>query len=374
MKRTLIWLWLLTKRLYKRPTFLVLLALIPALVLGYSATARDDSGVVTIALAREDQDPLAVELMDKLPTESQLIRYIVCDSRQAAEAAVRRGKADSAWIIRAGMTENAARFVQSRSRADALVDVLQREKSVALRLTLEKLSGQLFLYCARALYIPYIRQNVPGLDHLSDDALWESYQNSQIGDTLFQYDSVGSPIAQVSYLLSPIRGLLAVTVVLCAGAGAMYYLEDRRKGTFGWVALKRLPLTELRCQAVCVGNVAAVVLLALAVSGLAGSVLTELPALVLYSLCCAVFGMLLRQLCGNIHVLAAVLPVLVVVMLVVCPVFFDLGALRQLQYLLPPTYYINAAYNPVYLLYMAGYTAILAGLYWLIGKCKMQNA
>lgn len=373
MKRILLWLWLLTKRLYKRPTFLVLLALIPALVLGYSATARDDSGVVTIALAREDQDPLAVQVMEKLPSESQLIRYIVCDSRQEAEAAVRRGKADGAWIIRAGMTENAARFINSRSQTDALVDVIEREESVVLRLTREKLGGELFLCCARALYIPYIRQNVPELDHLSDDALWESYQNSQIGDTLFLYDSASGEIAKVSYLLSPVRGLLAVMVVLCAGAGAMYYLEDCRKGTFGWVALKKLPLAELSGQTVCVGNVAIVALLALAVSGLSGSVLTELLALVLYSLCCAVFGMVLRKLCGNMHVLAAVLPVLVVIMLVVCPVFFDLGALRQFQYLLPPTYYINAGHNAVYLLYMAGYTAALAGIYWLVEACRSHR-
>ena len=67
MKRILIWLWLLTKRLYKKPTFLVLLALIPALVLGYSTVARQDSGVVTIALAAYDNnDPMANAIMDDL--------------------------------------------------------------------------------------------------------------------------------------------------------------------------------------------------------------------------------------------------------------------------------------------------------------------
>lgn len=374
MKKTLLWLWLLTKRLYKRPTFLILLVLIPALVLGYGAAAGEDSGVVTVALAREDADPLALQVIEKLCSDTQLIRYLSCASADEAESLVRSGKADAAWIFRAGMTDNAARFAQSRSQSDALVDVLEREENVALRLAREKLSGVLYICCARALYILYIRQNVPGLDHLSDDALWESYRGTQVGDTLFTYDTARTDAVQVSYLLSPVRGLLAVVTVLSAAAGAMYHMEDRRRGTFGWVSQKKLPLTELGCQVVCTGNVAVVVSLALTVSGLTGPVLTELAAMVLYILCTAVFGMLLRQLCGSMGVLAAVLPVLAVVMLVVCPVFFDLGALRQVQYLFPPTYYINAAVNPAWLGLMAAYTAVALGLYCLIGKCKLLYA
>lgn len=370
MKKLLLWLGLLTKRLYKKPTFLVLLLLIPALVVGYGATAREESGAVTVALARQDDDAMAVSVMEKLPQNTVLIRYISCDSPAQARQLVRSGKADAAWIFRAEMSRLAAQFAQSRSSRDALVEVIEREENTALRLTREKLSGELFLCCAKAYYIPYIRQNVPGLDHLSDEALWESYRGSQIGDTLFQYDSADAAAMEVSYLLSPVRGLLAVVTVLCAGAAAMYYMEDLRRGTFGWVALKKLPFAELGCQLVAVANVSVVVLSALVLSAMAADPLRELAALVLYILCCAQFGMLLRQLCGRISVLAAVLPLLVVVMLVVCPVFFDLGALRQLQFLLPPTYYINAAYNPMYLAYMAGYTAILAGLYWLLEALK----
>ena len=62
------------------------------------------------------------------------------------------------------------------------------------------------------------------------------------------------------------------------------------------------------------------------------------------------------------------MPVLVVVMLVVCPVFFDLGVLRQVQDLFPPTYFVNAAYNGRYLLYLPVYSLALGGFYWLAGK------
>ena len=51
MKRMLIWLRLLTKRLYKKPVFLVILVLIPLLTFSYRVVAEQESGMVTVALA-----------------------------------------------------------------------------------------------------------------------------------------------------------------------------------------------------------------------------------------------------------------------------------------------------------------------------------
>ena len=54
----LVWTWLLTKRLYKKWTFLLLLALIPALVLGYGLVDKGDAGVLTIALSCQDWESM----------------------------------------------------------------------------------------------------------------------------------------------------------------------------------------------------------------------------------------------------------------------------------------------------------------------------
>jgi len=75
-----------------------------------------------------------------------------------------------------------------------------------------------------------------------------------------------------------------------------------------------------------------------------------------------------RRLCGKLAVLGTVLPLLIVVRLVVCPVFFDLGALRQVQYLFPPTYYINAQYSDRSLVLMGLYSIALLLIYCLSGR------
>lgn len=369
MKKWLKWWALLTKRLYKKWTFVLILVLIPVLVLCYSAATEEDSGMITIALAAEDDDSLASQVMQELRDSSQLIRYVVCDSREEAENKVRAGKADGAWIFGEDMTCRVADFIASRSAKDAFVTVLERESSVQLMLAREKLSGTLYSVCAKPLYLSFIRENVAELDDFSDEELLERYDETFVDINLFEFAELGAAQGDTKgYLMTPIRGLLAVVALLCGLATAMYYVEDTAAGTFAWVPQRRRPWVELACQMISAVNILLVVLVALALTGQTVSLGRELLLWLLYSLAVSLFSMTVRRLCGSLRLLGAAMPVLVVVMLVVCPVFFDLGVLRQVQYLFPPTYFVNAAYNGRYLLYLPVYSLALGGFYWLAGK------
>ena len=99
MRKIAKWFFLLNKRLYKKPVFLLILALIPALVLGYGQLAQEDSGVLTIALAQKGEDPLARDIMQELKDSSALLRFVICDTPEMAEKMVNESKADGAWIF-----------------------------------------------------------------------------------------------------------------------------------------------------------------------------------------------------------------------------------------------------------------------------------
>lgn len=369
LKKAGIWFSLLSKRLYKKISFLALLALIPVLVVGYSGLAQEDSGIMTIALAQRGSDALADTILEELQGSSQLIRFIDCATPEGAEALVRAGKADCAWIFPDALVEKVEKFVTTWSSRDAFVEVLQRQDNVTLMLAREKLSGILFKYCAPEFYVNYIRKNVPHLDHLSDGELLSWYDAVNVSGNLFSYDTVADQTENgQTYLTAPVRGLLAVVTVLCGLAAAMYYLQDRNRGVFAWMSERKLPWIELVCQLIAVVNMTAVVWLSLGLAGMAASFGRELLVTALYVLCTAAFAMLIRRLCGGLRGLGVALPLLVVGMLVICPVFFDLGALRELQYLFPPTYYVNAVYNDKYLWYMALYIPACAALYVLVGK------
>lgn len=371
MKKILKWCSLLTKRLYKKVTFVLILVLIPVLILAYGSAAQEDSGMITIALACEGSDPLARQVMDSLLQSTQIIRYVEYQTPEIAEEKVRMGKADAAWIFKDDLQARIAEFALSRSRRNAVVTVLERESTVTVMLTREKLSGALFAACSESMYIGYIRQNVPELDGVSDEKLMEYYDNISLDNQLFEIDNVADADPgeeKAGYLITPVRGLLAVVIVLCGLATAMYYIQDCQKGTFAWVSEKKMVWVELGCQMISVLNVSVVVLIALALLGQTVSPGREFLIVVLYGLTVAVFSMTVRRLCGGLRSLGTLLPLLLVVMIVVCPVFFDLGILRNLQYLFPPTYFINAAVNDAFLWHMPVYCLILALIYFLTGK------
>lgn len=358
MKKALLWLWMLTKRLYKKPTFLAILLLIPVLVLCYSASAREESGMLTVALASEDG---SLPLMEA----GQLLRIVECTPEEA-ETLVRHGKADTAWIFRAGWAEGITRFAAEPKAENSFVRVLVREDSVLLKLSREKLSGDVYGLISRQVAIDFVRKNVPGLAEVSDETLLEYIEKTFAGSRLFDYGEAGQA-QPVHYLTAPLRGLLAVAVALCGMASAMYWQEDLRRGTFGWLSGVKRSLAELGCQLVALANVGAAALVALALSGTAAAPGREALNMAMLVLCVASGSAALRRLCGSTALLAVLLPPAVVILLVVCPVFFDLGALRPLQQLLPVTHYLNGELGG-----LAFCTAAYLGLYGLLGPAKRQ--
>jgi hypothetical protein len=80
--------------------------------------------------------------------------------------------------------------------------------------------------------------------------------------------------------------------------------------------------------------------------------------------------MLLRVLLKNRKGIATALPMISVVMLAVCPVFFNLEVLRYWAMLLPATYYINGTTNAAYLFGGAVYGTACLFLYFLIRAIK----
>ena len=371
MKRLLKWVWLLNKRLLKRPVFPILLLLIPVLVLGYGSIAGESGGMITVALAQAGEDALASRVISDLTENTQLINFLPCESSAEAEETVRLGKADSAWIFPEELAEKAAAFVNDPDSDNAFVRVVVREDSVALMLAREKLSGKLYELCSRTVYLNFLRENIPEMRDASDDELLTLYDNTGITTELFVFESADGTavdIGKTNFLMTPLRGLLGVIIVLCALAASMYYIRDTKHGTFSWVALHLRPFAELGCQMVALVNLGIVALLSLVLVGQSGTVLREIAAILLYSLSCAAFAMMLRRLCGSMRALGTALPLLAVVMLLICPVFFDLGTLKELQYLLPPTYYINAVTSDRYLLLMPVYTLACAAVYVAAGK------
>lgn len=369
--KLLLWFFMLSKRLYKKPTFVILMVLIPLLALGYTAITSGDSGMVTIGLACQGDDPLVQDLFSQLQSDSQLLSFQICSDPEEAESLLRGGKLDAVWVFPENIAEKIEEFVKRPTSSNAFITVLEREDSVLLMITREKLSEVTYPHIAQRVFVHFMRDLAPELSHLSDEQLLEYYHRTDLSFELFDFEGADNQQKDTGYLLSPLRGLLATLILLCSLASAMYYIRDMETGTFAWVSKQRQLLPELGCQLTATLHIGIICLICLAFTGLAGNIWGELAVWIMYSLCCSLFAIVLRQLCGSIKLLGTILPLVIVVVLVICPVFFDLGSLRPFQYCLPPTYYINGTHGNY--LYLAGYTAILAAITLVIQFVKNRS-
>lgn len=352
MKKTVIWFTLLSKRLYKKLTFLCVLLLIPLVMIAFDKATQLESGIVTVVIACEDpQDITAQRIAQKLVENPGVLLFRQCDAN-SAEVLVQEGKADTAWIFPEDMENKLITFSESGGIGDGVVRVIERESTVAVRLAREKLSAAIYEQCAKYLYLHYVRENVPESVNITDEVLLEHLTQTNVQGELFAfYDVSGNekPV-DANYLTAPVRGLLAVLVAISAMITAMFYQKDLDRGMFALLTESRRILNEFLYQLVTSVNLMVAVLIAVAISGLSVDIFSEILWLLAYSVCCAVFGVTLRWIFGGKLWMAALLPAAAVVMLAVCPVFFDLPGLQDLQLLLPPTYYIRGIFDKAMLL------------------------
>lgn len=377
MKKWIAWFLLLNKRLYKKATFVCLLLLIPLLVSVFHISAQQPSGVVTVILARQDpNDSLCAEIVAQLQSDTKVIAFRE-ETPQMAVELVTAGKADAAWIFPADVKAHIRAFASGEQEGQGFIQVLEREQTVVLRLAREKLNGVLFERSVQQVYLRYVRECAPESADLSDQELLAYLEKTNVTGQLFEYyDIYGNQKTEsANYLTAPLRGLLAVIAAIGSAVTAMYYQKDKEKGIFSLLPERYQPIGEFGYQMISACNIMAVVLCSLLISGLSVNLGLELMLFLLYSICCALFGMMLRTLLGGGKWLAAWLPVLAVLMLAICPVFFDVSSMQKLQLLLPPTYYITGAYNYRYLLYMLCYIGALLVIYaaGYLGKNLMRR-
>lgn len=373
MKRLFLWFVLLNKRLYKKITFIGILLLIPVVVVVFNMSAQQPSGIVTVMLGIEDpNDPVTAAIVEKLEDEAIVISFMKSTPEQAL-VQVRAGKVDAAWIFPADMQAKILAYTQDVKDSAGFIRIVEREETVALLLAREKLSGAVYEQIAKQMYLNEVRERVPKLEDAADEELLSYLEATGISGELFAfYDIYGNAKEESgNYLTTPLRGMLAILVVVGSVVTAMYYQKDQERGIFSLLTERQRIFGELGYQLISALNIMIFVLIALISSGLSVKLWQELLLVVLYSLCCSLFGMTVRTLLGGDRLLAVMIPVLSLAMLVICPVFFDMEIFKTVQFLFPPTYYISGAYNYNYILYMLWYCVGLALVCCILQVAKL---
>lgn len=401
---------LINKRLLKKPGFIAFLCLIPLLAGAASHMAQLDSGVLTIALACEDPDDATANDIIESLEESQMLRFVRCEQAEKAKELVYGGRADAAWIFCADMRAAVDRYVRNRVPSSAAVTVIEREESAALALAREKLCSALYPYASYSLYLLCLEELGADTNALGEKQLREYYAGSDVDADMFEVvypdgerlsaggderttdgargddsadgqsgeaadgaqgesgagaresktagsTAASSEAARESYLVSPVRGILAACVAAAGLASAMYLGDDMSAGRFAWLTKRRrafVPAAYIFGAAI---DTTVIMCLSLALFGLSSGFAREVSCGAAFAFASAAFCIFVRELLPNNKLLAAALPVLSTSSLVLCPVFLNFTAVRPLSLCLPGYYYLLSFKDIKYLQFMLLYAA-----------------
>ena len=281
------------------------------------------------------------------------------------------GKADAAWIFPKDVKESIDNFTKNPTKDNAFIHILQREESMFLKISREKLTGVFFESLSQSTYISYLRSSSPELSHYSDEELLKFYFDVATPEALFEFeylDSVAPMEAENSrsYLITPLRGLMAVLTTLSGLATALFFMKDKSSGLFSWVPLRLHAALEFSYQLIATLGISVAVTISLILTGVYGVFLTEILSMAVLILSSSAFCMLMRIISVKLRNLSILLPLLVITMITMCPVFFSFKVARLIKFLFPPTYYLSAQQSPVYLIYGLLYSLIILGVYAML--------
>lgn len=373
LQKRVLFLFLLHKRLLKKWSFLVILLMVPVLAGGLLLAAGEENGVLHIVLCREGtEDDLAGQVIEELTGQKTVLRYSEASSVDMAYEAVRQGDADAAWIFGEGLAENLSGCVEGLKKSEVPVTVVEREDTVFLQLARERLYSALYPHLSYTLFKNYITLDLlPGTE-ISGEELKAEYGVVQADEGIFRFSyrnakDQADTEAETNYLLTPLRGLLALLVLLCAFAASLYFEQDKAEKVFLQIPMGRGIFFPYLCHLPAVMYGAAAVLLTFFVTRVWISWRRELLLMALYCAACMGFSNLFRKLCGTAQRLSLCIPLLMLVMVVVCPIFISLRQFRMVQYLFPPFYYLQSIHNAGYIRYFLRYIVVLYGLDLIAG-------
>ncbi len=368
--RILIWFMMLTKRLLRKWSFLVILALIAVAVPVFSAAVNQSSGIENIALYSAG-DSVSAGVTEALMREDSVMHYTLFESEEDAILAVENGKCSAAWIFDADFEKNLEAYINKES-IKPFVRVVEQEESITKMLAREKLFGKIYPHISYSMYEKFVREEIAGGASVPDEILRDFYNDEIQSDKLIEIKMIGSgeklDTSDANYLTTPLRGILALIIMLCGFASALFFMQERADGLYAWLPRHKHVVPSFGS---CLGATLISALVSLAALGFAGlceSRVRELSSMAAYVWAATAFCVLLTSIFRRASVFGALIPFFMIVMLALCPIFFSFKILPAVRLLLPPYYYLMSVYSGEYVWYMVLYGAVGYVLAYAAGK------
>ena len=339
---------LLFKRLLKKKSYILMLLVVPLMIILLNLISARESGLMTIGVCIQGDGTASQALKQDLMDNPGSFRYVMYDNPDTMSYDVRFMKLDEGWVIPDTLDWD---ILNMKSI------ILIREEGVSHLLAKEVLLSRIYPFFAKA----YVNQYVSDKGFSSD--LSEKFESINVNSDLFEmgyFDGAASSdeLNSTSYLLLPLRGILALHLMLCAIAASMYYLEDEDNGLFIFWHTRFRFLREFGYYFVILLIPAIMMLLGLKLGGVFTSFFPELIKIMAYV--CLLIGLasIVRRMLKSTKILGLNLPVAIFGSAIFSPVFIEFKEAGNLRMIFPSFHYLYSIHDLHYLYTMAIYAGI----------------
>lgn len=375
LTKILVWFLLFNKRLFKKLSFVLTFLSVILIALFLKFTSTSESGIVTIALCPENpDDAYANELISKFTDEKTIIHFENYKSEKEARKALKSDSAQAVWIFKEdipSIMEKAAKFEEP----DSVVKIIQSKDTIVLKFSREILFSRIFPIFSYEAYKSYVK-NTAGINGVSEQTFKSYYNHFILPSSLVKITALDSEITgenennSRNLMLYPLRGMLAIWVLICAFSACLYFLQDFNKGTFVWVKKEHQFFLMLGMIFLAVTDACALFLVCIAIFGVFTNLAAEIISLLLYAAAVVFFSCFFLLLLRKIEALSCAVPAILIASLVFTPVYINLAGVNFISRLFPGYYYLNGIASPKYLLELLIYIAVLFSADFLLFKAR----
>ena len=356
MKKILTWILLFQKRILKKPMFQITILLIPILLFLLFTFNKSSDSLVRVALISGNDEYSQNFVQDLLDSSNHVISYYQCYDESQMRKDVLTGKAECGYIMPDDMPRKIAQF--SSKKKQGIITAIVKKESISTKIVNEIIYGRLFSERAYPVLKDFINEKQPDrLTSAEDEKMYDAFSKYLIEPLMFSFeyadgsknDLLNNDDSSHNYYMLPVRGILSVLILVSSMSGVLMLSNDDRKNTWGFIRLSKRPAFNYFYIFMSILPIAICSLAAIFITGISTNVLNEIRLMVLYTLLLTGFSSLLKALIKNIYVLCSLIPVTVLLSLIICPVFIDIGSIvpqaRFVRLFLPTNYYLDSIYS-----------------------------
>jgi len=338
------------------------------LALSLKIISLRDSSVLKVGLYTDANSGLSKDIIKEFIKEDSIINFIEYKDEESAYEDL-QAKLDALWILPDDLAEAINNNLYKKKH---VVKVIEARKSSILGISREKLFAKLYPYISKALYKKYMEEKFPYLkdNKEGEEELDAYYEARKIDDDTIEFVSLDKDgyiekKTDKSFILSPLRGFLAIWLFLVAMISAMFYKKDIDAGLWVWIDRRLKSAFSFLYILAITSTAALIMLVAIYVSGLGIALYKEVVSLFFYVIALALVSNILRAIFNNIYIYSAFIPVILIVSVILSPIFIDLSR-PLLQCTVPVYHYINSIHTLSGLYKMFAYIGILVPLHLIL--------